>query len=279
MANLKQLKSRIKSVKNTAKITRTMSMIAASKMRKAQNNALAGRTYKKLLNETLTKILGSFEKKLTHPLFAQNASRNVAVLLLSTDRGLCGSLNTNLFKTITNDPNIDLAKATFFVAGKKGISYLTRVSVNDFETVVMSEEPDKITADTVAEQLVDLFVKGTHGKVYLAYNQFVTTLKQVPVIEQLLPFQANSELAFSEEPILEPKKEVVLDTLVAECLQAFVLQSLLDAKASEHSARMVAMQSATDNAKKLGDELTLFANRARQEAITKELLDIAGAAE
>ncbi|MCS7092633.1 MAG: ATP synthase F1 subunit gamma [Patescibacteria group bacterium] len=279
MANLKQLRLRIKSVKNTAKITRTMSMIAASKMRKAQLSAMSGRAYKNLLTETLTKLLGSYGKKLSHPFFESNSSKAVCVFLISTDRGLCGSLNTSLFKSLANDPRINTKNTAFFASGKKGISYLSKLNVNNLKTVFVPEEPNKVTAELIAKQFSELFLNGSYSKIYLAYNQFISTLKQAPVLEQLLPFESKSDLSFSEEPILEPSKEKVLDYLAKECLQANVLQALLDAKASEHSARMVAMQSATDNAKKLADDLTLFANRARQEAITRELLDMAGSGE
>lgn len=279
MPNLKQLRLRIRSVKNTAKITRTMSMVAASKMRKAQSSAMLGRNYKMLLNETLTKILGSYGKKLTHPFFEKNLSGNTCVFLISTDRGLCGSLNTSLFKFVSNDPRIDFERVSFFVAGKKGISYLSKLGVDSFETFSIPEEPDRITAESIAQKLSKLFIGGVYGKVYVAYNQFVSTLKQLPVLEQILPFEPKAGLSFSEEPILEPSREEVLNDLVVECLNSSILQALLDAKASEHSSRMVAMQSATDNAKKLADDLTLFANRARQEAITRELLDMAGTGE
>lgn len=281
MPNLKQLRLRIRSVKNTAKITRTMSMIAASKMRKAQSSAMLGRNYKMLLDETLTKILGSYGKKLTHPFLEKNSSGNTCIFLISTDRGLCGSLNTSLFKFLSNDPRIDFERVSFFVAGKKGISYLSKlyVNVNNFEIFSIPEEPDRITAESIAQRLSKLFVDGVYGKIYVAYNQFISTLKQSPVLEQILPFEPKTGFLFSEEPILEPGREEVLNYLVAECLNASVLQALLDAKASEHSSRMVAMQSATDNAKKLADDLTLFANRARQEAITRELLDMAGTGE
>lgn len=279
MPNLKQLRLRIRSVKNTAKITRTMSMIAASKMRKAQSSAMLGRNYKMLLNETLTKILRSYGKKLTHPFLEKNSSGNTCIFLISTDRGLCGSLNASLFKFVSNDPRIDFERVSFFVAGKKGISYLSKLGVDSFETFSIPEEPDRMTAESIAQRLSKLFVDSVYGKIYVAYNKFISTLKQSPVLEQILPFEPKTGFSFSEEPILEPSREKVLNYLVAECLNASVLQALLDAKASEHSSRMVAMQSATDNAKKLADDLTLFANRARQEAITRELLDMAGTGE
>jgi F-type H+-transporting ATPase subunit gamma len=279
MANLKQLRLRIKSVKNTAKITRTMSMIAASKMRKAQQRATQGRLYKETLFDTLTTLIGSYEKPIKHPLFQTSNVEKSAVLLLTSDRGLCGSLNTNLLKMLIKDERLVLNNCEFYVVGKKGLSFLTRSALSVAETVLIEEDPTPETAFAVAQQLVDLFVGKKVGKVYIVYNQFVSTLKQIPQIEQLLPFVPMAGQSFSQEPILEPSQASVVDSLVTHTVEALVLQSLLDASASEHSSRMVAMQSATDNAKKLSEDLTLFANRARQDAITKELLDLAGAGE
>lgn len=276
MSNTRELRRRIKSVKNTAQITKAMQMVAATKMRKAQIQALNGRSYFDNLMQSLARLLSKVDPK-AHPLLFNQESIIRGVVLLSTDKGLVGALNTNILRAVAtaNFP----ANTKFYTIGKKGRSFLSRTGKDlsaDFENI------DIVTfrqARQLAKLLTDSFLSGEIGEAYLIYPQFVSTLKQEAKLTKLLPIEL-SELSLNMpvdvlgEFLIEPSSDELLDEILTHYLEFRVYQALLESKASEHSARMIAMQNATDNAKDLVDDLRLTYNQTRQSAITTELLEI-----
>ena len=289
MANLRDIRRRIKSVKNTAQITRAMQLVAAAKMKKAQDQAIAGRDYADLLNQVLVNLKENVDEE-AHPLLEQREGGKELVLVISTDKGLCGALNTNLGKKIRADkPDADIVtvgRKLRIQLGKAG-----RKMVADFEV----KDPVPFgEARPIAKMLTKLFLEGEYNKVSIAFTNFVSTLVQEPTITQLLPISASAlgekqeyegvgkddvkdtdhDTAMSKEYLFEPSAEGVLDTLLPLYVNFQVYQMLVESRASEHSARMVAMKAATDNAKKFIKELTLEYNKLRQAAITAELLEI-----
>jgi F-type H+-transporting ATPase subunit gamma len=283
MANLRDIRRRIKSVKNTAQITRAMQLVAAAKMKKAQDQALAGRDYSKLLNKILADLKANFEDQ-THPLLEERKGDKELVLVISTDKGLCGALNTNLGKKIRAEkPGADIV-----TVGRKLRVQLKKADhklVSDYE---VKDPVPFAESRPIARQLKQLFLDGDYDRVSVAFTRFVSTLTQQPTITQLLPIDPESESFSKEEPgdgaaaaqalgldyLFEPSPAGVLDALLPLFLNFQVYQMLVESRASEHSARMVAMKAATDNANKFIKELTLEYNKLRQAAITAELLEI-----
>ncbi len=289
MANLRDIRRRIKSVKNTAQITRAMQLVAAAKMKKAQDQALAGRDYADLLNQVLVNLKENVDEE-AHPLLEPREGGKELILVVSTDKGLCGALNTNLGKKIRAEaPNADVVsvgRKLRIQLGKAG-----RQMVADFEV----KDPVPFgEARPIAKLLTQLFLDRKYDKVSIAFTNFVTTLTQQPTLIQLLPISASSlgekqnyegvgmgevretdhVAALGKDYLFEPSAEGVLDVLLPLYINFQVYQTLVESRASEHSARMVAMKAATDNAKKFIKELTLEYNKLRQAAITSELLEI-----
>lgn len=273
MANLRDIRRRIKSVKNTAQITRAMQLVAAAKMKKAQDQALAGRDYAKQLNGILQDISEGFAEA-THPLLERREGNRELVLVISTDKGLCGPLNTNLFRKLRETVSPD---AEFVTVGRKIRMMLEKLGkeiVADFTVKDPVPFPD---ARAIAKLLAKQFLDGRYDKVTIAYTRFVNTLSQVPEVTQLLPVvtpTGHADATDTNEYLFEPTTEEVLGSILPLYINFQVFQTLVDSRASEHSARMVAMKSATDNAKKFIKELTLEYNKLRQGAITAELLEI-----
>ncbi len=275
MPSTKELRARTKSVKNTAKVTKAMELVSAAKMRRAQSQAIAGRSYSELINTVLRNIAGQIDKT-AHPLLISETNDKEGVVLISSNRGLCGSLNSNLFRAA-----LDIqGEVSFITIGKKGQVFISKSAkplVADFE---FPERPDAVLARTVSKFLINSFLSGEFSKVHVIYTDFQSTLKQVATIRQILPIvnqeildtlasdQSNSEYLF------EPTADQVLETILPHYIQMEIYQILLEAAASEHSARMVAMKNASDNAAELVDDLTLAYNQVRQANITNELLDI-----
>lgn len=277
MPSLIQLKQRIKSVGNISKITKAMEMVSASKMRQAQIQALNSRMYARKLDEILTKIAGSIDTSY-HDLLRPHAThKNEAILIISTDRGLTGSLNANLFRTVERFQRSH--RAEICTIGRLAKEYAIK---SDFDLVAAFEDVgEKISYETsqpISGYLSEKFLDGTYSKVWVAYMDFITTLKQVPRITQLLPIShdqpSDDEIDMSKEYIFEPDPKTILDWLLPYFIEMKVYQSMLEARASEHSARMVAMKNASENAHELKDDLTLSFNRSRQANITNELADI-----
>jgi F-type H+-transporting ATPase subunit gamma len=286
MANTRDLRRRIKSIRNTAQITKAMQMVAASKMRRAQQAALAGRPYAELMNKVMVSLQQRTDPNL-HPLLEIRPVRRELVLIISTDKGLAGALNTNLFREISRfDPN----QTGFVVTGRKARQFVARTKrdfVADFE---LKDAPSFIETKPIGKFLAEKFLDREVDKVSVAYTHFINTINQRPVVETLLPISrfdlgvktgAISQGDQTKDPLVgylfEPTPEAVLDFMLPYYLQYQVYQMILDARASEHSARMVAMKNATDNANQFIKDLTLEYNKMRQAGITTELLEIATA--
>ena len=285
MANTQDIRRRIKSIRNTAQITKAMQMVAASKMRKAQQHALAGRPYAALMNKVLVSLQKRIDPRL-HPLLHIRDVKKELVLIISTDKGLAGALNTNLFREAAH---FDSAKTAFVVTGKKARQFVARTKrelLADFE---LKDAPTFVETKPVSKFCTEKFLNREVDKVSVLYTHFINTINQRAVVQTLLPISSfdlpkkHDESAKSEDVdpmigyVFEPKAEVVLDVMLPYYIQYQVFQMILDARASEHSARMVAMKSATDNAHEFIKDLTLEYNKMRQAGITTELLEIATA--
>ena len=273
MANLRDIRRRIKSVKNTAQITRAMQLVAAAKMKKAQDQALAGRDYAKELNGVLQDISEGFSDA-SHPLLEKREGKRELVLVISTDKGLCGPLNTNLSRKLRDavSPNAD-----FVTVGRKLRIMLEKLDKKIVADFSVKDPVPFADARAIAKLLAKQFLDGNYDKVSIAYTKFVNTLSQTPDIVQLLPVEPPTGFADAtdtNEFLFEPSTEDVLGAILPLYVNFRVFQALVESRASEHSARMVAMKAATDNAKKFIKELTLEYNKLRQGAITAELLEI-----
>ena len=284
MANTQDIRRRIKSIRNTSQITKAMQMVAASKMRKAQQHALAGRPYAALMNKVLVSLQKRTDPRL-HPLLNIRDVKKELVLIISTDKGLAGALNTNLFREASN---FDQSKSVFVVTGKKARQFVARTKrelLADFE---LKDAPSFVETKALSKYCLERFLSRDVDKVSVLYTHFINTINQKPVLQTLLPI-SNFDLPKGEgadgqtqaDPmigyIFEPNALEVLDIMLPYYVGYQVFQMILDARASEHSARMVAMKNATDNAKEFIKDLTLEYNKMRQASITTELLEIATA--
>ena len=286
MANTQDIRRRIKSIRNTAQITKAMQMVAASKMRKAQQHALAGRPYSELMNRVLVS-LKSRTDPLLHPLLQIRPAAKELVLIISTDKGLAGALNTNIMREAAT---FDSEQTVYVTAGRKARQFIARTRrelLADFE---LKDSPTILETKAISKFCVEKFLSKEVDKVTVLYTHFINTINQKPVAQTLLPIDrfTFSTLSVSGSPngsetdpmleyIFEPSPEAVLDFMLPYYVQYQVFQMILDARASEHSARMVAMKNATDNAKTLIKDLTLEYNKMRQASITTELLEISTA--
>ena len=290
MASGKELRTKIKSVENTKKITKAMEMISVSKMRKAQERMRAARPYSEKIRNIATN-LGKANPEYVHPFLKSNDGKSVGFIVVTTDKGLCGGLNSNLFRQITLKlrETQSAGKTPLTVAiGGKGLGFLNRIGAKVVSHVThLGDKPhlDKLIGPV--KVLLDAYIKGEVNAVYLSYNKFVSTMRQEPVLEQLLPLSAAkmqeetkaSGTQAAWDYIYEPDAQSVIDDLLVRYAEALVYQSVAENMASEHAARMVAMKAATDNAGNVIAELKLIYNKTRQAAITKELSEIvAGAA-
>ena len=290
MASGKELRTKIKSVENTKKITKAMEMISVSKMRKAQERMRAARPYSEKIRNIATN-LGKTNPEYVHPFLKTNDGKSVGFIVVTTDKGLCGGLNSNLFRQITLKlrETQSAGKTPLSVAiGGKGLGFLNRIGAKVVSHVThLGDKPhlDKLIGPV--KVLLDAYIKGEVNAVYLSYNKFVSTMRQEPVLEQLLPLSAAkmqeqtkaSGTQHAWDYIYEPDAQAVIDDLLVRYAEALVYQAVAENMASEHAARMVAMKAATDNAGSVIDELKLIYNKTRQAAITKELSEIvAGAA-
>jgi F-type H+-transporting ATPase subunit gamma len=273
VANLRDIRRRIKSVKNTAQITRAMQLVAAAKMKKAQDQALAGREYSKQLNGVLQDISESFSEA-THALLEKREGNRELVLIISTDKGLCGAINTNLAKVVRKETSAD---ADYVTVGRKLRVMVEKLGRNVLADFTVKDPVPFADARAIANLLSRQFLSGRYDKVTVAYTRFINTMSQQPEVIQLLPVEPptnTGEHLETSDFLFEPTPEDVLGAILPLYVNFRVFQSLVEARASEHSARMVAMKSATDNAKKFIKELTLEYNKLRQGAITAELLEI-----
>lgn len=285
MANTQDIRRRIKSIRNTAQITKAMQMVAASKMRKAQQQALSGRPYAELMNKVLVSLQRRTDPRL-HPLLEIRPLKRELVLIISTDKGLAGALNTNLFREVAN---FDSARTAFVVTGKKARQFVARTKrelLADFE---LKDAPSFVETKPISKFCTEKFLNREVDKVSVLHTHFINTISQRPVVQTLLPISSfdlpqkdeGTDTIQGADPmigyIFEPNAETVLDVMLPYYIQYQVFQMILDARASEHSARMVAMKNATDNANEFIKDLTLEYNKMRQASITTELLEIATA--
>ena len=289
MANLRDIRRRIKSVKNTAQITRAMQLVAAAKMKKAQDQALAGREYAAHLTQVLFDIRKNFSQE-SHPLLEHRNGGRELVLVISTDKGLCGPLNTNLAKIIRAEASAD---AHFVTVGRKLRIMCEKLGKKVIADFTVKDPVPFAQTRPIAKYLTTQFLEGNYDKVSIAFTSFVNTLRQEPRMVTLLPVQGHrsdenqafeaigkgfSVDAHANDPdheyTFEPNPAEVLAAILPLYVNYEVFQAHVESRASEHSARMVAMKSATDNAKKFIKELTLEYNKLRQGAITAELLEI-----
>ena len=273
MANLRDIRRRIKSVKNTAQITRAMQLVAAAKMKKAQDQAIAGREYSKQLNGVLQDISEGFSDA-THVLLEKRSGSRELVLIISTDKGLCGAINTNLARAIHRQTSKD---ADYVTVGRKLRIMMEKLGRNVVADFSVKDPVPFADARAIATLLSKQFIAGNYDKVSVAFTRFVNTMSQQPEVVQLLPVEPptdHADVTATNDFLFEPSPADVLSAILPLYVNFRVFQALVEARASEHSARMVAMKSATDNAKKFIKELTLEYNKLRQGAITSELLEI-----
>ena len=286
MASSKEIRTKIKSVKNTQKITKAMEMVSVSKMRKAQERMRHARPYADKIRN-IAAHLSTANPEFRHPFLVRHDDiRNIGIIVVTSDKGLCGGLNTNILRATTNKlREIDTAGGTILTTaiGNKGFGFLNRVGAKVVSFLVqLGDTPHMEKLIGPIKIQLDAFERGEIDAVYLAYTRFVNTMTQEPVIEQLLPLTADkldeTNREFSWDYIYEPDAQTVLEELLVRYVEAIVYQAVAENMASEHSARVVAMKAASDNAKKVIDELQLSYNKARQAAITQELSEIVGGA-
>jgi F-type H+-transporting ATPase subunit gamma len=284
MASTRDIRRRIKSVKNTAQITKAMQMVAAAKMRKAQQAALVGRPYAQLLNVILAEAaVGAVG--FDHPLMASRPVKKRGVIVVSSDRGLCGGLNSNIFREVAK---LDKNTTIFVTAGKKAAAFIARTKRNLAAEFTYKDTPEYAEARAISKAVQQMFLKGEVDAVDILFPRFVNTLLQQPALVPFLPIgkisAATAGVNAPKEELaartstdvyeFEPDEKTVLGELLPHSLNFQMHQILLETKASEQSARMVAMKNATDNAKQIIKDLTLEYNKLRQANITKELLEI-----
>jgi len=287
MAAGKEIRGKIKSFENTKKITKAMEMVSVAKMRKAQERMRAARPYADKIRN-LAANLATATPEYKHPFMIKNEkAKKVGFILVTTDKGLCGGLNTNVLRAVTNklkEVEASGQKSEAVAIGNKGWGFLNRIGAPVVSHVThLGDKPSLEKLIGPVKVLLDAYAKGELSAVYLCYTRFINTIKQEPVIQQLLPLSAESMTADKGEHgwdyIYEPDAPTVINELLLRYTEALVFQAVAENMASEHSARMVAMKAATDNAGNLIGELKLIYNRTRQAAITKELSEIvAGAA-
>ncbi|MFN2520175.1 MAG: ATP synthase F1 subunit gamma [Candidatus Limnocylindria bacterium] len=280
MPSERELRRRVSSVRNIQQVTRAMQLVAASRMRRAQSTVLASRPFEEKLRAVLTE-LAPYADPEANPLLARREVRRVAMILITSDRGLVGSLNVNMIRAAIRFAEAQPA-ASYIAVGRKGISSLRRLGrpvVAEFQN--MPDRPTTADTNAIARGALDEFRQGNVDEVYLGFTRFVNTLRQEATIRRLLPFIPDEDRGDAPplQYLFEPDPETVLNAIVPRLIEVSVYQAVLESIASEQSARMVAMRNATDAAGDLIDDLTLAFNKARQSRITKEMLEIASGAE
>lgn len=287
MGNQRDIKRRIKSVKNTKQITKAMELVAAVKMKRAQEAGMASRSYEEVASEIARELAKSINPD-QHKFFKENKAEKNLCLIITTDRGLCGSINAKVIKKALE---LGVSKTDFVIIGKKGRASMLSAGANitayfDASTSLSTGKPATSPAfrdvAPIAKILSEGFLSGNYKKVYLVFTKFITTLSQEPKLEQLMPFTKEIIKLEENKPqnyeyTFEPSAEEVLESLLHRVVEIKIWQGLLENLASEYSARMVAMKNATENAGDLIDDLTLDYNQMRQAAITREIAEIASA--
>jgi F-type H+-transporting ATPase subunit gamma len=285
MATLKAIRKRIGSVRNTQQITKAMKMVSAAKLRRAQESAVQARPYAEKMTELLKNVAARVSSE-AHALLTAREEKKIQLVLFTSDRGLCGGYNSNLIRAAegfirqhSGGQEIELT-----LVGRKGGDYFRRrgAKIVDRYIDILRKAPDELAAE-IAQKLISRFISGETDAVYILYSRFRSALSQVPTLEKLLPVAlaetSEAEAQQQTEYLYEPSVQQLLASLLPRITDVAVQRALLEATASEHGARMTAMESATGNAAKMIGSLTLQMNRARQASITRELLEIVGTAE
>ena len=289
MASTRDIRRRIKSVKNTSQITKAMQLVAAAKMKKAQDQAVAGRAYADMMNQVLVSLKDKIEDT-AHPFFAEGAGTKDLVVVITADKGLCGALNSNLLRKVYNaHPE---AEVDFVSLGRKGSQQLSRLKRNLISDFTIKDPAVFFEVRTIGNYLQEKFLSGEYRSVRVAFSNFINTVTVVPALEILLPvnpvtlggkrsyegmrgvFEAKEATALSAQYTFEPSPADVFKVILPQYVNNTLYQMLLESRASEHSSRMVAMKNATDNAKQMLKDLSLEYNKLRQASITNELLEI-----
>ena len=289
MAGTKEIRQKIKSVQNTRKITKAMEMVAASKMRKAQERMRQFRPYGDKIRNIVAHLAMANPEYRPPALQKRDTIKNVGIILVTTDKGLCGGLNTNIQRAVLQrikELDAQGVKVHTTAIGNRGFGFLQRLNASIVSHYVqIGDRPHMEKLIGPVKALIDMYADGRIDAVYVAFSRFVNTMKQEPVIEQLLPLSAESLLqseeekrAYSWDYIYEPDAPAVIDALLIRYAESLIYQAVAENMASEQSARMVAMKAASDNAKKLIEELQLIYNKTRQAGITKEISEIVGGA-
>ncbi len=289
MAGSREVRNKIKSVKNTQKITRAMEMVAASKMRKAQDRMKKARPY----GEKIRNVAAHMSKANTeyrHPfLIERDSVKRIGIIVVTSDKGLCGGLNTNILRRTLGEMKkwqTEGEEIEVCCIGNKGLGFMSRIKANIISQVTgLGDTPDMEKLIGAVKVVLDGYTHDRFDRVYIFYNRFVNTMKQEPVMEKLLPLSGDKMQSESEpsikvtwDYIYEPEAKPVIDDIMVRYVEALIYQAVTENMASEQSARMVAMKAASDNAGNVIDELTLIYNKSRQAAITKELSEIVGGA-
>ncbi|MBT4868825.1 MAG: ATP synthase F1 subunit gamma [Polaribacter sp.] len=284
MANLKEIRNRITSIKSTMQITSAMKMVSAAKLKKAQDAISAMRPYSSKLTELLQNLSATLDSDAGGVYSTQREVSKVLIVVVTSNRGLCGGFNSSITKKVVSivEEKYSTAEVDLFSIGKKGADVLSKkftISATNNDVF------DALTFDnvaTIAEELMKLFAAGTYDKIEIVYNQFKNAATQIPQVEQFLPIkpiEQEDATAVNSDYIFEPSKIEIVEALIPKSLKNQLYKAIRDSFASEHGARMTAMHKATDNATELRDELLLTYNKARQAAITNEILEIVGGAE
>jgi F-type H+-transporting ATPase subunit gamma len=282
MVSTQILRRRIRSVQGTAKICKAMEMIATAKMKRAQEQAIAGRPYAEEISKVVSDLAVEAQASgKIHPLLQKREVQKIAIIHMTTDRGLCGGLNANQNRLVSSFILEQAVPVTLVTVGRKGRTFACSAQCDlRAEFVGISDRPSLLETLPISRVVIDDYSNGSADQVYLAYPQFITTMIQRPIMEVLLPIEpAVLPRAQVAEYIYEPDPSAVLGELLPRYVEMKVYHAILELIASEQSARMVAMRNASDNAKGLIEDLTLALNKVRQETITKEICDISGGAE
>ncbi len=284
MAGAKEITGKIKSIENTKKVTSALEMVSASKIRRSQEMMNESRPYARMMRRVIGH-LGKANPEFRHPFTLQHDRNDrVGYIVVSTDRGLCGGLNTNLFKMLVADiarRQKDGAKVQLVTLGKKASAFFRRVNIEiAAHASGLGEKPQIEDLIGTIKVMLDAYREHRIDRVYIAYNDFINTMSQQPEIQQLLPLPETDDEEVRDiwDYLYEPDAETLLDLVLVRYIEALVYQAVLENGASEHAARMIAMKNATENAGELIDELTLAYNKARQAAITQEISEIVGGA-
>lgn len=280
MANIRLIRQRIRGVQSISKITRAMEMVATLKMRKAQERGLAGRPYAAKIRQVIADLeaLSQVGESAAHPLLQCRLVKKIAVVHITPDRGLCGGLHAAINRKTAGFIMEQSVPVTVVSVGRKGAEFMHRYARNiQAEFIRLGDQPGLNDILPISRIIIDTYIAGEVDQVYLAYAQFISTMVQKPVLEQILPVEpADIPRAENVDYIYEPAPAAVLNELLPRFVEMQIYHAILESIASEQSARMIAMRNASESARELIQELTLMYNKARQEAITRELLDIIG---